>query len=639
MSVQTFRWQSQLSMAKNALVSGDYMTAETCLNAAMNLSHAEDAPEDGVAEIFYNRGICFECRDKLSDARQSFNQALHTYVRCFGPTSPQAVKAAKAKALVEIKLGRVEDAQEQLSRLLEQLIQQSGEDDTEVRETQMQMRRLFGRGNAPSPVPALIPSPSGDFFNQAGPGSALAASSGLSSTSQAASSRSSHSNSSHSPTVHAPSSPEALAQPDENVAGCGQEESAEKTSAANQSSPNNGDSVFAPAWETADEGDNQQDNDEKLSRNKPSEQTAQAALTQERQEHSELVAEPEPASAPASAGLTDDGPHTTAWAGAAPFSHSVKFELADQKPDPNMINQFQQRLSESATGQRPDGPARAGARPHRQPQTKALIPARATDFPFDIEALVHPRDRFYTACSRVIAVWAYGLSLLCLVGFVIAPIVLVAQYVVCGLHLGHIRGRGIKVSPDQFPEVFESLENLSAVLGMPSAPDTYVIQEHGLLNAFAKRLHQKDMILISSDVLEMAYGFGEAELAFVLSHELAHVKRGHVKWAWVDIPADIVPFLGNALSRAREYTCDRIAQALVPEGAVMGLVALAAGTKIYRRVNLKALYEQQDREWNFWTWFSEIHSTHPNLLNRIRALGLRHEQIKRIKEFESNAKK
>jgi Zn-dependent protease with chaperone function len=120
---------------------------------------------------------------------------------------------------------------------------------------------------------------------------------------------------------------------------------------------------------------------------------------------------------------------------------------------------------------------------------------------------------------------------------------------------------------------------------------------------------------------------------------LAHVKRGHVKWAWVDIPADMIPFFGNALSRAREYTCDRIAQALVPEGATMGLVALAAGTKIYRRVNLKALYEQQDSEWNFWTWFSEIHSTHPNLLNRIRALGLRNEQIKRIKEFENNAKK
>ena len=86
------------------------------------------------------------------------------------------------------------------------------------------------------------------------------------------------------------------------------------------------------------------------------------------------------------------------------------------------------------------------------------------------------------------------------------------------------------------------------------------------------------------------------------------------------MPANVVPFLGTALSRAREYTCDRIAQELVPEGAVMGLVALAAGTKLYRRINLKALYAQQDAEWNFWTWFSEVQSSHPNLINRIRTL-------------------
>ena len=100
----------------------------------------------------------------------------------------------------------------------------------------------------------------------------------------------------------------------------------------------------------------------------------------------------------------------------------------------------------------------------------------------------------------------------------------------------------------------------------------YIVQEHGLLNAYANRLHRKDIIVIYSDVVELAYEMGEREMAFVVCHELAHIKRGHVKNAWLHMAADLVPFLGSAYSRACEYTCDRIAAAIVPDGAVFGLV-------------------------------------------------------------------
>jgi Zn-dependent protease with chaperone function len=242
----------------------------------------------------------------------------------------------------------------------------------------------------------------------------------------------------------------------------------------------------------------------------------------------------------------------------------------------------------------------------------------------DVDQLVHPREKFYGGISAAFGWFIYGISALCLIGLVLAPLAMLGTFIVNGIHLGALRSRGIKVSADQFAEVHALIEKYCTLLRM-EIPEVYVLQEHGLLNAFANRLHRKDRLVIYSEVLELAYKQGERELAFVVVHELTHVKRGHVRWAWLHIPADIIPFLGSAYSRACEYTCDRVATDLVPDGALYGLVALATGTKLYRRVNLRALYDQQEEEWGFWTWYHEIQSTHPNLMNRIRAIGIADE--------------
>jgi len=152
-------------------------------------------------------------------------------------------------------------------------------------------------------------------------------------------------------------------------------------------------------------------------------------------------------------------------------------------------------------------------------------------------------------------------------------------------------------------------------------PTVYVANGEGMLNAFATRLLSRDFVVIYSNILEMAYEKGEAEVAFVLAHELGHVKRRHTKFRFLHYPASLIPFFGLAYSRACESTCDRIAAAVCPEGAAWGLVALAAGSRIYRRVSLDALYRQVEAEQGFWTWFHEILSTHPNLIKRIKLLA------------------
>lgn len=265
--------------------------------------------------------------------------------------------------------------------------------------------------------------------------------------------------------------------------------------------------------------------------------------------------------------------------------------------------------------------SRAGRTPTPVSQQKSLITPRHFIRPLNIPELTTAGERTYTKAVNIAAVVIYGLSILFGVGIVLMPVIMIISHVLDGISLGRMRGNGIKITPEQFPEVFEAVHNLAASLGMPTAPEAYVINKHGVLNACAKRYHQRDYVIVYTDVLELAYSFGESELAFVISHELAHIQCGHLKRKWIDFPAKLIPFLGQALSRAREYTCDRIAQELVPEGASMGLVALSVGTKLFRRINLKALYAQQDSVEDFWSWFSEVISSKPHLNSRIRALA------------------
>jgi Zn-dependent protease with chaperone function len=151
-------------------------------------------------------------------------------------------------------------------------------------------------------------------------------------------------------------------------------------------------------------------------------------------------------------------------------------------------------------------------------------------------------------------------------------------------------------------------------------PEVYIVQEGGILNAFATRFLGRNFVVIYSDILELAYESGEAEVAFVLAHELAHLKLGHLWKRALIYPALIVPFLPQAYSRACEYSCDAIGNALRSDGSVGGLLALAAGKRLYRSVDAAAFAEQGAQPDDLWVWLAEHVATHPNLPKRLRTV-------------------
>ncbi|WP_353625753.1 M48 family metalloprotease, partial [Bacillus sp. JCM 19041] len=102
------------------------------------------------------------------------------------------------------------------------------------------------------------------------------------------------------------------------------------------------------------------------------------------------------------------------------------------------------------------------------------------------------------------------------------------------------------------------------------------------------------MILVTSDVFDLAREAGEAELDFIIAHELAHVKRNHV---WKNIlitPARFIPLLSEAYSRSCEYTCDRAAAFYTNNAAASkrALAIFGVGKRLSLEVN-EELYRQQ----------------------------------------------
>ncbi len=192
-----------------------------------------------------------------------------------------------------------------------------------------------------------------------------------------------------------------------------------------------------------------------------------------------------------------------------------------------------------------------------------------------------------------------------------------------GLYVAYVRCNGIRVSANQLPGLNKLCDDIALHMKMPECPDVFIIQGGGFLNAFATRFLGRSFIVLYDEVLELGGKEGEESLAFIIAHEMAHHKRGHVS-AWkklATLPGHMVPFLGLAYSRACEYTCDAMAHRLFTTGAFEGVAALSIGKLLFKKVDIKQALVQLENERGFFSWLSEIFSTHPHSLSRLQALS------------------
>jgi Zn-dependent protease with chaperone function len=184
-----------------------------------------------------------------------------------------------------------------------------------------------------------------------------------------------------------------------------------------------------------------------------------------------------------------------------------------------------------------------------------------------------------------------------------------------------IRGSAVRLSRQQFPDIYAVKEDFVRKLGLKRDPEIYLMSGNGALNAFAASTFGYDFVVIHSELFSNTYEKNKDALAFIIGHELGHVRLGHTR-LWYQLSTsyvDRVPLLGKFLSRAREYSCDRHGAYLAPQGEE-GLVLLAAGRYVYKEVDVEELLEQARRFRGFWPAVAQLPQSHPFVVRRIRAL-------------------
>jgi Zn-dependent protease with chaperone function len=184
-----------------------------------------------------------------------------------------------------------------------------------------------------------------------------------------------------------------------------------------------------------------------------------------------------------------------------------------------------------------------------------------------------------------------------------------------------IRGTAVLLSPGQFPDLYRTAEDFAARLGLRRRPQIFLANGNGSLNAFASQATGYDYVVLSNELFANLYNNNWDGLKFILGHELGHIRLHHVSlWYQIAVAySQRIPLLGPALSRLREYSCDRHGAALSPDGAT-GLVLLASGRYTETDVNVAELLRQGQHLHGFWVSLAQLPMSHPFTVRRLERL-------------------
>ena len=206
----------------------------------------------------------------------------------------------------------------------------------------------------------------------------------------------------------------------------------------------------------------------------------------------------------------------------------------------------------------------------------------------------------------------------------VIPLFPLIVWIIRAVTYAQLRASSVQMSPTQFPEGYRMVVEAAQEFGLRRVPDAYVVLGNGQINAFAAGHGFRRFVAVYSDLFEVGGSARDPEaLRFVISHEVGHLAAGHTSF-WRVLVLQIVysvPILGNALSRAQEYTADNHGYAYSPEGVPGAMGVLSGGKYLGAEVNTHALADRATREKGFWLHMSNWLSTHP--INTWRAHALR----------------
>lgn len=181
-------------------------------------------------------------------------------------------------------------------------------------------------------------------------------------------------------------------------------------------------------------------------------------------------------------------------------------------------------------------------------------------------------------------------------------------------------GNAIRVHSKQYPKIFNSFRNKAEQLGIRRA-SLYITQDP-YLQAYTLGITNCTVVLTSAIVEQLT----EAELNFVIAHELGHYAAGHTKISTLFVPIGNTNVFSGLVfgfwNRKAEYSCDRCGLILTKDidNGISALIKLAVGEKLYKDLDIKGYIAQIKTANRTSVKFSELLGNHPLITNRIKNL-------------------
>ena len=213
--------------------------------------------------------------------------------------------------------------------------------------------------------------------------------------------------------------------------------------------------------------------------------------------------------------------------------------------------------------------------------------------------------------------WALAIRIMLFALLSLVPVLIVIRET----QRASVRGSAVELSDSQFPDLYQTAEHFAAKLGLRRRPEIFLSNGNGALNAFAAQATGYDYVVLSNELFVNLYNNNRDGLRFILGHEMGHIRLHHVS-LWYQIAVAYpqrLPLLGPALSRLREYSCDRHGAYLSPHGAT-GLVLLASGRYTETHVNVDELLRQGRKLRGFWVGLAHLPRSHPFTVRRLERL-------------------
>jgi hypothetical protein len=195
-----------------------------------------------------------------------------------------------------------------------------------------------------------------------------------------------------------------------------------------------------------------------------------------------------------------------------------------------------------------------------------------------------------------------------------------------------VRGNSVRLSDQQFPEVYAILRDHCRRLGMKQMPDLFLTS--GSIAPYSSTFSswRETYIVLHQIIFDIDDRRTMDVISFIIGHELGAIRLNQTA-VWNEMLLTYISsirWLISPLQRVRTYSRDRYGATLAPTG-FRGLLINAIGRRLMDEVNIEAYLAEERRYGGFWPALNVFFEPRPQVLTRLRKLhdaGYRYQPYK-----------